>query len=85
MASRQAPASTKAREIEVLSKRSLPDLEQLARELTGWTAAESTARRAILLHQKILRKLTEAKLFVWGVEVVCHQRGGTDRRELGRR
>jgi len=33
----------------------------------------SAARRAILLHQKILGKLTAPKSFRRGVEVVCNQ------------
>ena len=49
----------------------------------GDEASPVSTDRAILLHQEILKKLTEAKSFRKGVEVVSDQRGGTENWGLG--
>ena len=80
IASRQVPAKTvpakiEVREIGLLSNRDAP----------SWRPTQAQSQKVILVHGKILGKLIEAKSFSGEREVFCVQRGGTDRRELGRR
>ena len=86
MANRQTPASRNAREIGVLSSvkftlTSWRDAAGRVSRVNGDEASPVSTGRAILLHQRMSGKLTEAKPFRRRGEVVSDQRGGTDDRE----
>ncbi len=88
IASRQTPASSNAREIGVLSSLSFTLMlcrDAACRVSRGRDGGSPvSADRAILLHGKILGRLTEAKSFSKNGDVVSDQRGGTDYRGLDR-
>jgi len=75
MPAKTVPARTDVREIGLLSNRDAP----------SWRPTQAQSQLVILVHGKILGKLIEAKSFRGERKVFCVQRGGTDRRELGRR
>src|ERR1035437_7199319 len=85
MDSRQTPASSNAREIGVLSSLSFTLIMcrnaawRVSRGRDG--ACPVSADRAILLHWKILGKLTEAKSFSGNVDVSLGSTRWTDRSE----